>query len=307
VTREKTSEYRTDQSALMSIDLTTIPDPLIRALKNRNLVLLIGTGVSRQASETLPVWAELVEEILCLARDLDWLSDDDETYLREMSAQGKYPQVAAYLKANTPGGVFDRVFDRYLKKRFTAEGVRPAPIHRALVKLRTPLVITTNYDLLLEMAYVEVFGKAAEVATHYEAHKVLRVLQTYHESCDPLIFKIHGTALKPEETVLAETDFHQLLYSNPTYRRILETIFLTKVVLILGSSFSDPDVVAVMSEVRTWFPSSQPNYIVLPKTKRPPGEVRRLRQTFGLEIIGYDSSNDRAELLELIEHLASVS
>jgi hypothetical protein len=284
------------------IDLACIPLPLIRAVETRNLVLFVGSGISRHASQGLPAWAGLVDEILSLARDVDWLSDEEEARLREMALHQKYPEVAQYLKRNTPGGVLDR----YFQKRFTPEDIRPAPIHRALVKLRTPLIVTTNYDLLLEVAYAEVFGQAPEVITPDVAHKALRVLQDYQGSCDSLIFKIHGTALNPADIVIGESDYNQLLYSNPTYRQILETVFLTKVVLMVGSSFSDPDVVAVVSELRIKFPHSQPNYIILPKTKQQI-DARRLRYLFGLEVMGYDPSNDRSELLELIEYLAQVS
>jgi hypothetical protein len=59
-------------------------------------------------------------------------------------------------------------------------------------RLRPPLILTTNYDTLLEDAYAAEYGLAATVYTYRDAAVVQRSLQTNRLTNRPVIFKIHG-------------------------------------------------------------------------------------------------------------------
>lgn len=55
----------------MPIDLSILPSELVEAAVDQRLVLLLGTGISRQAksgaSEILPNWSELVGDLITFA------------------------------------------------------------------------------------------------------------------------------------------------------------------------------------------------------------------------------------------------
>jgi hypothetical protein len=291
----------------MSIDLNKIPDELKEAVESRNLVPFIGAGISRHAItrglKPFPTWKDFIQELKGLARDDGNLSEDDDRQIDELVEQGKFLMAAQALKEEIEEGKLGR----FIERRFTSTGAEPGPIHRALFKLRPHLIMTTNYDQLLEDAYVKEFGVQVNPVTPKNSYKVQQVLKGYREGIDrPLIFKIHGTASEPKEIVFAEKDYRKLLYNEPGYRAILSAVFVTKIVLMLGFSFSDPEISTVVQTLREGFRErSSPDYIVLRKGIKGKVERKRLSKDFGLEVIEYEPTEGEPELLELVEYLAT--
>ena len=165
--------------------------------------------------------------------------------------------------------------------------------------------MTTNYDVLLEDAFTKKMGRGTEPITPQNSNIVQQVLKGYQEWDKPLIFKIHGTARDPENVVFAEQDYRNLIYGKPGYRAVLSAVFVTKVVLMMGFSNSDPEVTMVLQTLREGFRErSSPDYIVLRKGIKGSVERKRLSQDFGLEVIEYEPSEGDTELCDLVDYLA---
>jgi hypothetical protein len=121
----------------------------------------------------------------------------------------------------------------------------------------------------------------------------------------PLIFKIHGSVSVLDEIVLTEADYRNLLYHEPGYRAILSAVFITKVVLMIGFSFADPELAVLTESIRESLKRrSAPDFLVLPKGEKGAIERRRLQNDFGIEVIEYEATEGHPELLQLIDHLA---
>jgi hypothetical protein len=217
--------------------------------------------------------------------------------------EGKYLMAAQALKSILPPDEMDRE----ITERFYPTDAKPGQIHKSIFKLGAPLIITTNYDLLLEDAYAEEFRKSIVPLTYKDSYQIQTLLQNHHLGHDrPSIFKIHGSASRPSETILSELDYRILLYREPGYRLVLSSIFVMKVVLMLGFSFEDPELRLLMESMRDASKyRAQPDYILLASGKKRSIELRRWREDFGLEAIQYDASPDHREVLELVEHLAT--
>src|SRR5262249_7257176 len=158
------------------------------------------------------------------------------------------------------------------------QNIKPGRIHLSLFKIRAPVIMTTNYDLLLEEAHVQTFGRIATVATPRYVSDVFRSLKAPWFQDSPVIFKLHGTIYEPESIVLSERDYYELIYRQIHFRAALRTIFMTKIVLMLGFSFSDPHISGVIAEgIAT---GGYGDYIVLPKGRKDRIEMRRLQKTF---------------------------
>src|SRR5437764_5666408 len=194
----------------MPIDLTKISEHLISAAADGRLVLFIGAGISKQAesnkSDLLPDWPELIKEIICIAAN-EGLDVDDEALIERLIVEGKFLIAAQALK----DGIDSRVFEQFIRIRFQ-RNVKPGRIHRSIFKLRAPVIMTTNYDLLLEAAHDQIFGRSARVATPREFYYVFRALKAPSEDDSPVIFKLHGTILDPENIVLGEREYNSLIY-----------------------------------------------------------------------------------------------
>src|SRR5689334_9491983 len=88
-------------------------------------------------------------------------------------------------------------------------GRRPSPMLQALARLDFPLVITTNYDQLLENA-LRAAGKEPRVAVYTPR---LEPTTDYRDPTveSPVIFKIHGDVSRPESIVITDEDYIQFV------------------------------------------------------------------------------------------------
>lgn len=285
----------------MPFDPASVPPRLIDAAKQRTLIPLIGAGVSKQAGPHFPDWEELLIYMKDKAVASSFLKDVDGKEIEHLVRSGKSLMAAEALRKSLPPDEYNSI----LEEKFNPPGVKPAEIHKAIFRLRPPMVLTTNYDRLLEDAYAEEYRRAAQVLTYKEAVTAQRYLQSGRYKNDrPAVFKIHGTIDDPENIILTELDYRELIYRQPGYRVFTSAIFLTHVVLMLGFSFSDPELKLLLEELRESLKhQSQPDFLFLPNNKIGDVEVRRLREDYGIHVISYTPSLGHPELLELVEFL----
>jgi SIR2-like domain len=89
------------------------------------------------------------------------------------------------------------------------EGKRPSPALRALAEMDFPLVITTNYDQLFEIALV-LAAKQPRVSI-YTPDLEATVDHKNPESMSPIVFKVHGDIDRPKTIVVTDEDYIQFL------------------------------------------------------------------------------------------------
>ena len=286
----------------MPINLETVPG-LVEAARAGNLVPFIGAGISCQAKTSddrnFPTWEKLIKEMAGRACIQGMIGNEEREEIGRLVDRGRHLMAAQHLKDTA-------VFEEVIKERFDPEGAEPGVIHTELFNLGASLIVTTNYDKLLEEAYCNKHKRYPTVVTFEKAHDVVFNLRGDKRK-SPLIFKIHGTVDDPRNVVLAEKDYRKLIYKEPGYRTVLSAIFVTKVVLMLGFSFTDPELTVLTESLRDAFQhTSTPDYIVLPAGKKGSVEKRRLRMDFGLHVIEYDENNREVELLDLVRQLAKI-
>ena len=93
-------------------------------------------------------------------------------------------------------------------RRAVALGKTPSPALRALAELNFPLIITTNYDNLLEDA-LQLAGKNPSPAVVYQPKAAARPEDPLQDPSEksPFIFKIHGDINAPESLVITDEDY----------------------------------------------------------------------------------------------------
>lgn len=278
----------------------SVPQRVIDAARQQKLVPLVGAGVSRQAGDAFPTWRELLEFMKNHAVIWDIISKDDANEMEALLSRGQYLMVAEELRSRLARDEFESL----LEQRFKPSWAKPAEIHRALFRLRPPLILTTNYDMLIEDAYAQAHGQLPTVCTYRDAPVAQRTLQAFADR--PFIFKLHGTISQPDEIVLSERDYRRLIYQQPGYRALVSALFITHVVIMLGFSFSDRELLLLLESLRASLEHrSAPDYIFLPADSVGKLERARLRDDFGIQVISFTPTEGYPELLEFVEFLIS--
>jgi hypothetical protein len=198
-------------------------------------------------------------------------------------------------------------YHKFLRDTFNPPGIAPAEVHRALFRLNPPLILTTNYDRLLEKAYVQVCKDDIQPSTYADSDAVQNSFISQGDNFQPTIFKIHGSVTQPATIILTESDYRKILYNAPGYRAVLSAIFITRRVLMLGFSFEDRELIASLETLRVAMDyKSSPHYIFLDAKEAGTVRQSRLREDYGLDVITYNNdSGKHEEVLELIEYLSA--
>ena len=80
----------------------SLPEPLVAAAARGELVLLVGSGMSRQADPTMPNWRQLLERLTDHAASTNRVSGEARAELLELISGQKYLAVAEELREVKP-------------------------------------------------------------------------------------------------------------------------------------------------------------------------------------------------------------
>lgn len=190
--------------------------------RDGRLVPFVGAGMSKPLG--LPDWSTLIDFI---AKELDY---DPEVF----KLNGNDLQLAEYYVAiNRSIGPLRSEMDR----RFNPSDaqIRKSKAHGALVKMKLPLIYTTNYDRIIERAFA-----LRGAASHTIAN--LDDIASTPADMSTQIVKLHGTFDDDASLVLTETSyFDRLEFESPIDIKMRADI-LGKTLLFIGYSLNDINI-----------------------------------------------------------------
>src|SRR5882672_1128505 len=158
-----------------------IPPPLVQAIRQGDCVLFVGAGLSQAAG--LPGWKGLFQRIFTWCDQNDFCVPEQEA-LDDLIVKGDLLLAAEMLKE----AIGLETFRRILVDIFDDPEIHPTATHMLLPKIGFSAVCTSNYDKLLETAYVRV-ASAPRVITHRDSTELVTSLRDRRF----YILKVHGT------------------------------------------------------------------------------------------------------------------
>lgn len=178
----------------------------------------------------------------------------------------------------------------------------PSELHKSIVGLNQRVIITTNFDKLIENTWSALNAKAH----HYPvvASEVKPELFRLFRDDKDYIVKLHGSIDNPDNIIFARTDYSKLAFSNWIYGEFINAILMSYTVLFVGFSMSDPAISQLIEVYAQKFPSLRPHYI-LQASGSNPGMAEISKTLRKLYVLEYENaSGDHAQLPTLLNNLA---
>ncbi len=120
---------------------------------------------------------------------------------------------------------------------------KPTRNHELIARLPISTIWTTNYDRLIETA-VQNENKTPDIK-YTEKH-----LSQTKPGRDVTIYKMHGDIEHPSEAILTKDDYEKYHQSMGMYLTTLSGDLISKTLLFIGFSFTDPNLDYILSRVR---------------------------------------------------------
>ena len=232
-----------------------IPQRLKEAIKNDELVLFIGSGLSwnlkNTEGKTLGGWKEMVSSILSYLNKEDYITDEELQSCEELGP------IKALQRLENRGIDREKVRD-FLQDYFTLGKENEFPLQEKLYSLSTK-IITTNYDLAFEEA-IEKLDK--EKAYKGQNKKLSELLAD-----SVFLFKLHGCIEDINSMVLFPSDYRKLYNSKGQDAALTLLVFkfliFSKTFLFIGTGMDEHQIINFFEEIKEVRDSfNQEHYII---------------------------------------------
>lgn len=250
-----------------------------QASQQNKLVIFVGAGASMDAG--VPGWGDFVGE---LAMSLPESIQD--TYKHD------YLRLAQIYKET-----FDnKAYYDGVKTALLRNVKSPNAIHDAILELEPNVIITTNYDTLLEQAAL------AHNRQYFVVSKDRDLPENHGEK---LIVKMHGS-LDDENIVLTEDDYYDYSRNFPLIRSFVISQFASKVVLFVGFSFSDINLKYILREIQSELGASMQRAYLLTASEPSSLELNDFSHK-GINVLSIPRDKAQTEANELSIHLTGTN
>ena len=213
-----------------------IPPELLAALRRGRLVAFVGAGVSSRClsknRSPLPNWPVLLSELIAWGISHDLLDKATAVDLRQLHSRKEFLMLAQECRDRFG----DERLAEFINEVFNPSGIVPARVHDLLAAVPFYGYVTTNYDNLLERAFMRVHNRALRLV----APDAAKDFFSSPQRSLPLL-KLHGDIDDPASIVLAHRDYQRLVW-DPAYSSFVQSLLGKFTLLFVGYNLSDLDI-----------------------------------------------------------------
>jgi len=203
---------------------------------------------------------------------------------------------------------------RTIRDHFGEEKPVPA-IFRILARLPLRHVWTTNYDTLPERAW-------REQRKRLDVKSGDKDVPMENPWCHATLYKMHGTIEHPSEVIIAKSDYEAYRRTRPGFLHVLTGQLISRNMLFLGFSFTDPNLNHLFTIIREAFDDVPPEHFAIvriPKrgdydtdalfqyAKRRHGLWVEDLQNYGIQCVEVDEYEEVDALVEAVERRIAMS
>lgn len=203
-----------------------VPAGLLEALRQDRCVIFIGAGLSAGAG--MPDWKALVRQ----------LSDAMGLPRRDNGDVDHYLDLAQWFVENHGAAALSDI----IATLFGGDRSRPTLAHYLLMSLPVHVVITTNYDTLIERTLRALRRHPITIVEQKDVARTAR-------SEGVCVVKFHGDAATGKGIVLSRDDYDAFFRTRPAMALLLEGLLLNQTFLFVGYGLKDPNFRQIYSRI----------------------------------------------------------
>tara|TARA_R110002110_G_scaffold110559_1_gene275517 strand:- start:16 stop:876 length:861 start_codon:yes stop_codon:yes gene_type:complete len=258
------------------------PESLVEDIARRRAVIVVGSGVSKNAinkdGKNPPTWSEFLNIAVTKCQK-------DEREIRRKIRQGDYLTACDWLKNR-----LDEKWNTLLNEEFVNPAYLAADIHKSIFRLDTRFVITPNFDKIYDnLCTLESEGTI--IVKNYYDDDITEAVRGNKR----LILKAHGTIDSPGRMVFTREDYARVRASHAEFYEILEALLITHTFIFIGCGTDDPDFRLLLEKHQFSNRKSPPHYMTLAKPLNP-DHIRTMRNTMNVKLLGYSPADQHKEL-----------
>ncbi|SHG94773.1 NAD-dependent protein deacetylase, SIR2 family [Flavobacterium micromati] len=240
---------------------------IISANNDNSLAVFVGAGISK-SSETktvkLPSWNDLIEDLkdeLEIENESDFLKIAQLYYL----AFGEF------------------IYYKKLKEYFP-EHISPSIIHKLIFDINPHVIITTNWDSLLEKTIQE---------NAYIYDVVCSDIDLVKSSLQNKLIKMHGD-FKNHNIVFKEDDYLKYNLLFPLVENYVKSILSTHTVVFIGYSYNDTNLKQIVKWIQNYSNVKPPMYLIT--YKRNDNQIKYMENHGITTIVLEETDNDKFQI-----------
>ncbi|MCL6589177.1 MAG: SIR2 family protein [Firmicutes bacterium] len=272
-------------------DLYKKADAICHAYNSRNLVFFLGSGVSKAFNPMMPNWSELLNNLLSEIRTGSPQQRDEilklinsQRYLLAAEAIKQY----AISDTDNKDLAIDQLVAKILQQRMNRSDHNPI-LHLAILDFSVP-IFTTNYDNIIETLIADYkVDSYNRTAITYEDEQDAANFLSPSKKYKNYVFKLHGSVDKAHRLILDEKDYSDFYFNArwPISLKLLRHTLATKMVVFIGFSLSDPEIMLILREAMRHSASYQ-HIALLHKPEVSPIEIDVIRSNYRVDPILYE-------------------
>ena len=244
------------------------PSPdLVQGLINRSAIVIVGSGTSIPSGA--PSWEQLMLGIAAEAAERCSTGDRQKVSNALLQIrENRHSDAASILKRVLGDSEFRTAIVRQIlfdrdntslenldlmlsenKRPQAGQSLKrellPTLTHLIVAQLPFRVIVTTNYDTIIEDAWVKVHRKQIPSYSRSYRHFGARL-----QDRDQFVFKLHGDIHHREDIVLAREDYAELV-NDRAIQEPLRNLFGTSKILWIGYGHQDPDLDLLIDSAAT--------------------------------------------------------
>ena len=258
------------------MDKRRLPKALEDSIRAHKCVPFVGSGLSMPLG--IPDWETALKKLVRRCQEenrSDW--DEAEALVRARKYLDAAQKCRKLLGNRIYGDEMRGLFGRYDREKSREN-------HRQIWNLSPPIVITTNFDTILE----DSADPRPTVITSRHRPELLKVLTD--DSRSKVLFKIHGSIDDLGSIVFTQEDYDRLYQERNAYTVTLEDVVLRHQFLFIGFGLKDEGVAGVLKAVNRLFQGwPGPHYALV---KYGENKEQELWDEYNIQQIPYDEHSD---------------